>query len=476
MANTCPRCGKVLTSQGICAECAGARLGRDTLIGATIGDVKIESRIATGGMAVVYLGRQEHTNRKVAVKILRPERQLSYRDREYFAREAKALGKIRHPHLVELYGAGTTSDGRHYMILEFVPGRTLRQLVEEEGRLEPLRCLRLFRQLLLALEAVHATGILHRDLKPDNILVESLEGGKKERLRLADLGLVKFTSAKLPALTGHGMTVGTPCYMSPEQVRGKKLDERSDLYTVGVLLFEAMTSYLPYPEEKTVDSLLDHILDTRPAKLTRVDKRFKRMPGIQVLLDRLMAKRRKERPRTSADVIKIVDRLIETDLIGEVQAALDAEDDSAPGSGDTGFDYVSDGILIALVTTARDGGGGVAPPPDLLRRLRAFLDDAGVMAARRQGAQASFGFVRSDQSIRATRALPRLVEQVRDNFPDYAIGVGVAFGEFDVDKDGCPVDGPTLNDALRLAASAKDGQVLIPRQTAQEFGLRNEKT
>lgn len=424
----------------------------------------------------MYLGRQEHTNRKVAVKVLRPERQLSYRDREYFAREAKALGKIRHPHLVELYGAGTTLDGRHYMILEYVPGRTLRQMVEDDGRLEPLRCLRLFRQLLLALEAVHATGILHRDLKPDNILVESLEGGKKERLRLADLGLVKFTSAKLPALTGHGMTVGTPCYMSPEQVRGEKLDERSDLYTVGVLLFEAMTSYLPYPEEKTVDSLLDHILDTRPAKLTRVDKRFKRTPGIQVLLDRLMAKRRKERPRTAADVVKIVDRLIETDLIGDVQAALDAEPDSVPRSGDdSGLEFVSDGILIALVTTAQDGGGGVAPPPDLLRRLRAFLDDAGVMAARRQGAQATFGFLRTAESIRVTRALPRLVEQVRGDFPDYAIGVGVAFGEFSVGDDGGPEDGRTLNDALRLAASAKDGQVLIPRETAREFGLQGEK-
>ena len=170
------------------------------------------------------------------------------------------------------------------MVLEFVPGRTLRQIVEDEGAMEPLRCLRLFRQLLLALEAVHATGILHRDLKPDNVLIESLEGGK-ERLRLADLGLVKFTEAKMPALTGHGMTVGTPCYMSPEKVRGEKLDARSDLYTVGVLLFEAMTSYLPYPEEKTVDSLLDHILDTKPAKLVRVDKRFKRFPGIQMLLD-----------------------------------------------------------------------------------------------------------------------------------------------------------------------------------------------
>ena len=464
----------MLTSQGICADCAGARLGRDDLIGATIGDVRIESRIATGGMAVVYLGRQEHTDRKVAVKVLRPERQLSYRDREYFAREAKALGKIRHPHLVELYGAGTTLDGRHYMVLEYVPGRTLRQMVEEEGKLEPLRCLRLFRQLLLALEAVHATGILHRDLKPDNILVESLEGGKKERLRLADLGLVKFTSAKLPALTGHGMTVGTPCYMSPEQVRGEKLDERSDLYTVGVLLFEAMTSYLPYPEEKTVDSLLDHILDTKPAKLTRVDKRFKRTPGIQILLDGLMAKRRKERPRTAAEVVKVVDRLIETDLIGDVQAALDAEDESSPQRGSGDFDYIPDGILIAVVTKARDSGGGVAPPPDLLRKLRAFLDDACVMAGRRHGAQATFGFLRTKEAIRATRALPRLVEKVRGDFPDYAIGVGVAFGEFRVGHDGGPEDCQTLHDALRLAASAKDGQVLIPRETARQFGLQGE--
>jgi serine/threonine protein kinase len=444
----------------------------EDLIGRRIGNVLIESKIATGGMAVVYLGRQEITNRKVAVKVLRPERHLSYRDREYFVREAKALGQIRHPHLVELYGTGVTDDGRHYMILEFVPGRTLRELIEQEGPVPPLRCVRLFRQLLLALEAAHATGIVHRDLKLDNVLIEALEGGK-ERLRLADLGLVKFTQKRLPALTGHGMTVGTPCYMSPEQVRGESLDDRSDLYTVGVMMFEAMTSYLPYPEEKSVDGLLDHILDTKPARLTQADRKFGRIPGIQALLDRLMAKDPNERPSSAGEVIQELDRLVASELAQDVaQAQAQRPNQPQPASPpDEGEDHVPDGALVTFSLRRATDGAPTSAPPQVVRKLRAWLEEGGECCVVRQESLVTFGLRHSTKAIQQISALPKVLEKLRELFPDYTLGAGVAFGSYLIDADGEPVAKALLERSRQLAQGAQDGQVLIPRGAAATFGI-----
>ncbi len=470
----CPRCGRKMTFGNVCATCAGAALGNDEdMIGQRIGNVRIESKIATGGMAVVYLGRQELTGRKVAVKVLRPERQVSYRDREYFVREAQALGELRHPHLVELYSAGMTADGRHFMILEFVPGRTLRQMVEEDGALDPLRCVRLFRQLMLALEAVHATGIIHRDLKPDNLLIEPLESGK-ERLRLADLGLVKFTERRMRPLTGHGMTVGTPCYMAPEQVRGEKLDARSDLYTAGVLMFEALTSYLPYPEEKSVDGLLDHILETQPAKLTRANPRFSRTPSIQRLLDRLMAKDRGDRPESAREVIDEIDEILKTDLKGEVAAAWqahEAQDDEEAAEAPSTPEGSIEGILLVFRTLEAGSQREVPPPPKLLKHLRNFLDRGGICCAHREGATATFGLILSQEALAVTAGLPKIVEAASATFDAYEIGAGVAFGAFNIDENGHPVSGPALRQARRLAANARAGQVLIPRDKAGALGI-----
>lgn len=453
------------------------------MIGRRIGNVRVESKIATGGMAVVYLGRQELTGRKVAVKLLKPERQVSYRDREYFVREAQALGEIRHPNLVELYSAGMTAEGCHYMVLEFVPGRTLRQLVEDEGALEPLRCVRLFRQLLLALEAVHATGIIHRDLKPDNLLIESLGNGK-ERLRLADLGLVKFTERRMRPLTGHGMTVGTPCYMAPEQVRGEKLDGRSDLYTMGVLMFEALTTYLPYPEEKNIDGLLDHILETKPARLTRADPKFARFPGVQVLVDRLMAKDPDDRPESAREVIGAVEHLLKTDLKGALEAAIAAHDATndeiadvaaSPAARESESKTVDPGVLVVFQTSLRESGQGAPPPPGLLRYLRQWLERGQLCAAHRQGPTATFGLRHEELTLKLLAGLPNMVQRASQAFPDFAIGAGVAFGAFEIDADAQPVESQTLRQARRLASSAKPGQVLIPRSKAVALGLMGSK-
>lgn len=464
----------------------------DEYIGKTIGNVTIESLIAVGGMGVIYLGSEELTERKVAVKVLRPERQTSHRDREYFYREAQALSQIRHPHLVEVYSVGKTVDGRDYMVIEYVPGRTLRQIVEQEGPIPPLRCVRMFRHLLLALEATHAYGILHRDLKPDNLLIEELSHSK-ERLRLADLGLVKFFNKEMERLTDAGMTVGTPCYMSPEQVRGKELDPRSDLYTTGVLLFEAVTSYLPYPKARDVDELLDHILESAPAKLVRANPDFARLPGLQSLLDRLLAKDRNVRPKSAAAVIKIMDKLLETELKDDVIAALEerrntygdestlagveVRDDEFISFNEirlqaSGREHIVDGVVLTFHTRDASSEADVSAPPELLRRLRAWLDEGGrIIGAQRSGPTATYGMIHSEKTARMIRGLAYLVYRVRKEFPDVTIGAGVASGPFDLDLQGRPIVGKTVGNSQKFAERAEDGEVLVDQNTANSFKL-----
>lgn len=461
-------------------------------IGRTLENVTIESLIAVGGMGVIYLGKEKLTDRDVAVKILRPERQRSDRDREYFVREAQALSQIRHPNLVELYHVGMTEDGRHYMILEYVPGRTLREIVEEEGALPPLRCVRLFRQLLLALEATHAHGILHRDLKPDNLLIEKLQRGK-ERLRLADLGLVKFTQRQMTRLTDVGMTVGTPCYMSPEQVRGMDLDPRSDLYTTGVLMFEALTTYLPYPKARDVDELLDHILEATPAKLTRANPDFGRLPELQRLLDRLLHKNPAERPRTAAEVIDVVDRILETELSGDIKAALQehekryGDDGSFIGALRSGVELSETeigirhrqntrkastprrGIVVAVRAVDRQTGSEAAPPPSVLRKLRTWLETGGeLVAAQRKGTVATFALGERETTGRMLSGLAYLFDRVSEE--ELALCAGVCSGPFEVGDNSEP-SGQTVQRAVDYARRAGLSGVLACGDTVRKHHL-----
>jgi len=463
-------------------------------IGRTLENVTIQSLIAVGGMGVIYLGKEKLTDREVAVKILRPERQRSDRDREYFVREAQALSQIRHPNLVELYHVGITDDGRHYMILEYVPGRTLREIVEEEGALPPLRCVRLFRQLLLALEATHAHGILHRDLKPDNLLIEKLQRGK-ERLRLADLGLVKFTQRQMARLTDVGMTVGTPCYMSPEQVRGMELDARSDLYTTGVLMFEALTTYLPYPKARDVDELLDHILEANPAKLTRANPEFSRLAELQHLLDRLLHKNPAERPSTAAEVIDVVDRILETELSGDIKAALQehekryGDDGSFVGALRSGVELseteigirhrqiarreheVRRGIVLAVRTVARDSGAEVKAPPGVLRKLRNWIDTGGeLVAAQRNGYLATYAIIESASTARMLSGLAYLIERACEETSDLALCAGVASGAFEIGDNSEP-EGQTVRKAIEFARRAAPTQLLACKDTIKKHHL-----
>lgn len=214
----------------------------DPLIGSQCGGYRIESFIGAGGMGRVYQARHELLGREAALKVLatRLGSDEDYINR--FIREAKLAASLHHPHLVEVYDFGLSDQG-YYLAMEFVRGASLGQLLRTQPRLEEADVLKIAGQSLAALGYAHDAGVIHRDIKPDNLLIQ-----KDGSVKVTDLGLAKtVTTEGDTSLTLSGMVLGTPSYMSPEQVRGEKeVDGRSDLYSLGATLFHCATGQLPF--------------------------------------------------------------------------------------------------------------------------------------------------------------------------------------------------------------------------------------
>src|SRR5689334_11021603 len=218
----------------------------DPLIGAKLGPCRVEERLAAGGMGVVYRARHTLLDQDVAVKILAPSLAA---DQEYvtrFFREAGAAGQIDHPNVIRVIDVGKYED-RYYLVMEYVAGDTLDRVIDTERRLSLERSTKFIREIASGLAAAHRAGIIHRDVKPGNIIVSP--DGKPH---LTDFGLARHTETK-KGLTIEGTFLGTPEYASPEQVEGKKLDHRTDLYSLGVTYYQLLSGTLPFLGESPME-------------------------------------------------------------------------------------------------------------------------------------------------------------------------------------------------------------------------------
>jgi tetratricopeptide (TPR) repeat protein len=246
-------------------------------------------------MGVVYKGERVQLGRSVAVKFLHPwiAAQKTFLSR--FENEAKAMSRLLHPNCVSVIDFGV--EGSPYLVMDFVTGRTLRDLLLE-GRLQPARAMRLAQQLLAGLAHAHEQGIVHRDLKPENLIL-SEEAGLKEHLRILDFGLAKLRDG--PQMTA-GMAVGTPSYMSPEQSGAEgAIDARTDLYTVGIVLFEMLGGRKPFQSENVGEVILMQ-RESAPPKLRSVSPESKYSAELEALLDKAMSKLPEDRFQTAADM------------------------------------------------------------------------------------------------------------------------------------------------------------------------------
>jgi serine/threonine protein kinase len=251
----------------------------DPRIGTVIGGYRIEAGIGRGGMGVVYRAEQLGLGRQVAVKLIAPEFAEDPDFRQRFERESRLAASIEHPNVIPVHEAGEV-DGVLYIAMRYVEGTDLRALLQGQGRLEPPRAAYIVSQVAAALDAAHAYGLVHRDVKPANVLIASVGG--REHAYLTDFGLTKHTTS-LGGLTKTGAVVGTIDYVAPEQIQGDALDARTDVYALGCVLHQALTGQVPYVRDSDVAKMYAHLSEPPPTATSLV-------PGLPGELDGVIAR------------------------------------------------------------------------------------------------------------------------------------------------------------------------------------------
>jgi eukaryotic-like serine/threonine-protein kinase len=240
----------------------------DPMIGRVLADkFKIVSLLARGGMGKVYKAEQAPLGRACAVKVLTPPENGATSEDEFrkrFFLEASIGAKLTHPNTVTIFDYGVTDDGVYFIAMEYLEGKTLARVLKEEGPFNEERAAHIARQICRSLREAHAHGVIHRDLKPANVYLVS-HADESDVVKVLDFGLVKNVESDGEDLTQTGLFMGSPKYMAPEQIRGEHVDGRTDVYALGVILYEMMTGKVPYDKPKQVDTLLAHVNDALPA-------------------------------------------------------------------------------------------------------------------------------------------------------------------------------------------------------------------
>ena len=272
------------------------------LSGRVLGDFCLLRKLGKGGMAEVYLAEQTSLRRQVAIKIMRPDFVTDPQYVKRFRHEASAAGGLNHPNIVQVYMIGE-QDGIHFISQEYVQGRNLKEFITRKGPLEVPIALHVLKQVAAALQVAADKGIVHRDIKPENILLT-----KKGEAKVADFGLAQLTlGGERVELTQVGVTMGTPLYMSPEQVNGKPLDARSDIYSLGVMAWHMLAGHPPFTGETALAVAVKH-LNEQPPSLA--DIRPDVPVGVRTLIERMMSKKKEDRPADAQTVLAEIKQLL----------------------------------------------------------------------------------------------------------------------------------------------------------------------
>jgi serine/threonine-protein kinase len=279
--------------------------GELDLTGRTLADFRILRHLGQGGMGQVYLAEQISLKRKVALKILRPELAAEPTSLQRFKAEAATVAQVTHANIVQIYAIGE-ADGIAYMALEYVEGRNLHEYITRKGPPDILLTLSIMRQVASALQRAAELGIIHRDIKPENILLT-----RKGEVKVADFGLSRCLAGDQPALnlTRSGMTMGTPLYMSPEQVEGRPLDCRTDIYSFGVTCYHLLAGRPPFLGDSPFEVALQHVRD-EPKPLTEI--RPDLSEALCAIVHKMMAKDPVGRYQTGRELLTDIARLRET--------------------------------------------------------------------------------------------------------------------------------------------------------------------
>jgi eukaryotic-like serine/threonine-protein kinase len=237
-----------------------ARLRRQVAEARHLGQYRLRKRIGGGGMGEVYLAEHHLLKRPCAIKMIQPEGLSEPNALVRFEREVQLTATLSHPNTVEVFDYGRTEDGTYYYVMEYLPGMSLGDLVERHGPLPPARAVYLLRQVCGALSEAHMAGLIHRDVKPSNIFA-ARRGGMDDVAKLLDFGLVQPVTPRAAHLSAEGQVLGTPRFMSPEQARGRELDARSDIYSLGAVAYYLLTGRPPFDEDDGIEVMIAHARD-----------------------------------------------------------------------------------------------------------------------------------------------------------------------------------------------------------------------
>ena len=298
-ASHCWNCG--LTLPGIDASTypdTGAHTASvrpDPMIGRSILDqYVVRSKLGEGGMGALYVAEQPSIGRNAVIKIVHPWLSRDPAVMQRFAVEARAAARLQNPHIVSIYNYGKMPDGTLFLAMEHITGCTLADLLRAEGRLEPARAVAIVTQVCEALAEAHRRGVVHRDLKPTNIMLVQ-RGGGPDFVKVLDFGIAKLDGTEV---SSGGKIVGTPRYMSPEQLRGDAVDGRSDLYTLGVILYEMLTGRPPFSASDPAGLMHAHLSEQPPPLMTACPG-LAVPPAVEACLMRALAKEAHLRPQSA---------------------------------------------------------------------------------------------------------------------------------------------------------------------------------
>ena len=344
------------------------RSDEGTLTGQRLGDFQLRRLLGRGGMGEVYLADQISLRRKVALKVLRPDLSADEQYLRRFEAEAQAAAPISHPGIVGVYAVGEER-GRRYIALEYVPGLNLKEYIDRQGPLEVTAAVAVMRKVAAALERAREEGLVHRDVKPENVLLT-----RKGDVKVADFGLARTTAADRVHLTQTDMTLGTPLYMAPEQVEGKPVDHRTDLYALGGTAYHMLAGQPPFTGGTSMAVALAHVRD-RPAPLSRI--RDDLPAPLTAIVERLLAKDPADRFQSAREVLLALQRLRGAGLTGAV-VGLDGLDDDLELVEAAPARVGPRRRLAALLATPRRRAAAVAA-------CAALASVGGFAAARRMG-------------------------------------------------------------------------------------------
>ena len=354
---TCPQCGVEYPDTTTLCPADGIALEKtdDSLIGTTLaGKYRIEERLNEGGMGTVYRATHVLMEKTVAIKVLRPSLAADEKIVARFSREARAASRISHPNALSVTDFGEDENGIVFLVMEFLSGRTLKQLIREEGPLPLTRVVEITRQVADALHAAHEQGVVHRDLKSDNIML--LDTMTVDHAKVLDFGIAKINEpegTRDAGLTAPNLVIGTPQYMSPEQCsQDSEIDSRSDIYSLGVILYEMLIGHVPFTAESPTMVMMKHLQEPVPSVL---DERKDLPASVGRVIVRAMAKLPGNRYQNVTELVEDLTIASSTAQFAPVPAQ------SVVNSGQTPA-LTDDNDEVTMVRTRQ------APPPMSPRR------------------------------------------------------------------------------------------------------------